>query len=234
MLSHHIFIQYYSDLIGRSTSVIDSIILSFSVFQGSEKIIEVAIEAMEVDDTLWVRYFDDFARGKLHLPTEITPLTRQILQVYIGIDALQSSDTLSKVVSLHVRHHVHQLDISNVVRVLKPVSELESSSLEPDPSTTLTFESLVSPKHSAGHKRLPNISSFIVTKLFETFCEAALKSTFTVKLTQCCKSYLDMVSSLIACYLLPRDDTLILLTKVIILSTDVYTFHGRGYSGWSH
>ena len=167
------------------------------MFQGSEKI-EVAVEAMKVDDTLWVRYFDDFARDKLHLPNEITPLTRQILQVYIGINALESNDTLSKVVSLHVRLHVHQLDISKVVRVLKPVSELESLSLKPDPTATLAFESLVSPKHIAGQKRLPNISSFIVTKLFETFCEAALKSTCTVKLTQCCKSYLDMVSSLFA------------------------------------
>lgn len=151
---------------------------------------------MKTNNTLGVDYFDDFAGHKLHMFKEITPLTRQILQVYIGIDALDSNDILSKVVSLHVRLHVHQLDISKVVRVLRPVPELEGSSLKPDFSTTLAFESLVSPKHIADQKWLPNISSFIVTMLFETFCEAALRSTCTVKLTQCCKSYLGIVCSL--------------------------------------
>ena len=148
---------------------------------------------MRTNNTLWRDYFDDFARHKLHMLKEISPLTRQILQVYIGINALESNDTLSEVVSLHVRLHVHQHDISKVVRVLRSVSQLEGSSLKPDPTATLAFESLVSPKHIADQKRLPNISSFIVTMLFETFCEA-LRST--VKLTQCCKSYLGIVCSL--------------------------------------
>ena len=170
--------------------------LQLSVFQGSESCVEVAVEAMKADHTLWMHYFDDFARHKLDL-NEITPLTRQILEVYIGINAPDCNDALSKVVSLHVRAHVHQLDISKVVRVLRPVSELEirSSSLKADPAATLTLESVVSPKHIAGQKRLPNISSFIVSMLFETFCEAAMRGT--VELTQCCKSYLGIVRSLL-------------------------------------
>ena len=211
--------------------------LPLSVFQGSEKIVEVAVEAMEVDDTLWIHYFDDFARDKLHLPNDIAPLTRQILQVYIGVNALDCKDMLSKLVSLHVRLHVHQLDIAKVVRVLRPMLELEreGSSLKPDPTATLTLESVVSPKHTAGQKRLPNISSFIVIMLFETFCEAALRSS--VKLTQCCKSYLGIVCSLFALILCIRVFQLrciLLMLCIHTLSTDVYTFHGRGYSGWSH
>jgi len=163
------------------------------VFQGSENCVGVAVEAMKADDTLWIHYFDDFARQKLHLFNEITPLTRQILQVYIGINALDCNDTLSKVVSLHVRLHVHQLDISKVVRVLRPVSELESegSSLQPVPTATLTLESLASPEHTVGQKRLPNLSSFVVDMLFKTFHESALRTT--VKLSQCCKSYFGIV-----------------------------------------
>ena len=178
------------------------IIILLSVFQGSENCVGVAVEAMKADDTLWIHYFDDFARQKLHLFNEITPLTRQILQVYIGINAPDCNDTLSKVVSLHVRAHVHQLDISKVVRVLRPVSELEirSSSFKADPAATLTLESVVSPKHIAGQKRLPNISSFIVSMLFKAFCEATMRGTAlrtTVELTQCCKSYLGIVRSLL-------------------------------------
>ena len=165
------------------------------MFQGSESCVEVAIEAMKADHTLWMHYFDDFARHKLNL-NEATPLTCQILQVYIGINAPDCNDILSKVVSLHVRFHVHQLDISKVVRVLRPVSELESRSLslKADPTATITLESVVSPKHTEGQRRLPNISSFIVSMLFETFCEATMRGT--VKLTQCCKSYLGIVRSL--------------------------------------
>ena len=161
------------------------------MFQGSKSCAEVAVEAMKADDTLWNHYVDDFTQHKLHLLNEGNPLTRQILQVYIGIDC---NDTLSKVVSLHVRLHVHQLDISKVVRVLRPVSELESS-LKPDPTATSAFqESVMSPKHIAGQKQLPNILSFIVNMLFGAFCEAARRST--VMLTQCCKSYLGIVRSL--------------------------------------
>ena len=168
------------------------------MFQGNERCVEVAVEAMKVDNNLWIRYFDDFARHKLDL-SEMPPLTRQILEVYIGINALDCSDTLSKVISLHVRLHVHQLDISKVVRVLRPVQKLESeaSTRKTDPTATLALESLVSPKHTVGQRQLPNISSFIVCMLFETFCEAALRTT--VKLIQCYKSYLGIVGSFFAC-----------------------------------
>ena len=151
---------------------------------------------MKVDDSLWNKYFEDFAQQKLHLST---PFTRQILQTYIGINALDDDDILSKIVSLHVRLHVYQIDISKVVRVLRPVSELESegSSLIPDLTATFAFESVVSPKHIAGQKRLPNISSVIISMLFNTFCEVALRSSDN--LTQCCKSYFGIVCSLFAC-----------------------------------
>ena len=163
------------------------------MFQGSESCAEIAVEGMKADDTLWNHYVDDFTQHKLHLLNKGTPLMRKILQVYIGSDALDCNDILSKVVSLHVRLRVHQLDISKVVRVLRPVSELESS-LKPDPAATRAFESLVSPKRIAGQKQLPDILSFIVNMLFEAFCESAHGST--VMLTQCCKSYLGIVRSL--------------------------------------
>jgi len=192
------------------------------VFQGSESCVEVAVEAMKADRTLWKHYFEDFARHKLNL-NEATPLTCQILQVYIGINAPDCNDTLSKVVSLHVRLHVHQLDISKVVRVLRPVSELESRSLslKADPTATLTLESVVSPKHTAGQMRLPNISSFIISMLFETFCEATMRGT--VKLTQCCKSYLGIVRSLfVHFYVLVSFSQVIKCSFIDLLSSIAY------------
>jgi len=195
---------------------------------------------MKANNHLWIQYFDEFARHKLGLFKQITPLTRQILEVYIGIDALDCKDALSKVVSLHVRLYVHQLDISKVVRVLRPVLELETegSSLDDDPTGTFTFKSLVSPKHIAGQKQLPNISSFVVFMLFKTFCEAAPRST--VMLTQCCKCYLGIVGSLFACfnvlgcYTYRNSKYLLCNLRSCILSTDVYTIHERGHFRWSH
>ena len=155
---------------------------------------KVTVEAMQSDDTLWVRYFDDFARHKLHL-LEVTPLTRHILHLYIGIDTLNCEDALSKLVSLHVRLHVHHLDIAKVVRVLNPISKLESqgSSLKPDPTKTFALKSVVSPEHTVGRRRLPNISSFIVTMLFETFTEA-VSTKSSAKLKEWHKSYIGIVS----------------------------------------
>lgn len=155
---------------------------------------KVTVEAMQSDDTLWVRYFDDFARHKLHL-LEVTSLTRHILHLYIGIDTLNCEDALSKLVSLHVRLHVHHLDIAKVVRVLNPILKLESqgSLLKPDPTKTFALKSVVSPEHTVGRKRLPNISSFIVTMLFETFSEA-VGTKSSDKLKEWHKSYLGIVS----------------------------------------
>ena len=164
------------------------------MLQESDSCVKVAVEAMQSDDTLWVRYFDDFAWHKLHL-LETTLLTRHILHLYIGIDSLNCEDVLSKLVSLHVRLHVHHLDIAKVVRVLNPISKLESegSPLKSDPAITLALKSVVSPEHTVGRKGLPIISSFIVTLLFETFCEA-VSTKSTDKLTEWHKSYLGIVS----------------------------------------
>ena len=164
------------------------------MLQKSDSCVKVAVEAMQSDNTLWVRYFDDFARHKLHL-LETTLLTRHILHLYIGIDSLNCEDALSKLVSLHVRLHVHHLDIAKVVRVLNPISKLESqgSPLKSDPAITLALKSVVSPEHTVGQKRPPNISSFIVTMLFETFSEA-VSTKSTDKLTEWHKSYLGIVS----------------------------------------
>ena len=169
------------------------------MLQGSDSCVKVAVEAIQSDDSLWNRYCDDFAQYKLHLP-EMTSLTRYILHLYIGIDTLNCEDALSKLVSLHVRLHVHHLDIAKVVRVLNPISKLETqgSPLKPDPTKTFALKSVVSPEHTVGRKRLPNISCFIVTMLFETFSEA-VSTKSTDKLTEWYKSYLGIVSLWFIC-----------------------------------
>ena len=150
------------------------------MLQESDNCVKVAVQAMQKDDTLWVCYFDDFARYKLHL-LEMTHLTRYILHLYIGIDSLNCGDSLSKLVLLHVRLHVHQHDIAKVVRVLNPISKLESQG------------SPLKPEHTVGQKQPPNISFFIVTMLFEIFSEA-VSTKCTDKLTEWHKSYLGIVS----------------------------------------
>ena len=122
-------------------------------------------------------------------------LTRHILHEYIGIDTFDCEDELSKLISFHVRLHVHNLDIAKVTRLLEPISKLEtkSLSLHPDPTTPFAQTSVVSPEYTVGQKRLPNISLFIVAKLFGAFSEAA-STTNTDKLTQWHRSYLGIVS----------------------------------------
>ena len=156
---------------------------------------EDAVEAMQEDESLWKCYCDNVAQHKLHLPPEMALLTRQILHEYIGIDTFDCEDALSKLISFHVRLHVHNLDIAKVARLLEPISKLEtkSLSLHPDPTTPFAQTSVVSPEYIVGQKRLPNISLFIVAKLFGAFSEAA-STTSTDKLTQWHRSYLGIVS----------------------------------------
>ena len=162
-----------------------------SVLQGSESCVEVVAEAMQRDDSLWKHYCEDFIWYKLHLSPEKTLFVQDILHLYIGSDLLDCTDALSKLVSLHVRLHVHQLDIAKVLKVLKPISKLESisSPLMPNPTTIFALKSVVSPEHTMDKKGLPNISSFIVTVLFEAFSEAGSKD----ELTQWHRSYLSIV-----------------------------------------
>lgn len=151
---------------------------------------KAAIQAMQNDESLWNRYFDDFTQYKLHLLPDMTLFTKQIL----GIDTFDCNNALSNLVLLHVRFHVYKHDTAKVVRVLKPISklEIESSSLTTDPTLTLSFKSVVSPEYTAGQKQLPNISSVALTVLFATFCEAA-STRSADKLTQWHKSYLSIV-----------------------------------------
>ena len=162
-----------------------------SVLQGNESCVEVVAEAMQRDDSLWTHYCEDFIWYKLHLSPEKTLFGQDILPLYIGSDVLDCTDALSKLVSLHVRLHVYQLDIAKVIKVLKPISKLESisSPLMSNPTTIFALKSVVSPEHTMAEKRLPNISSFIVTMLFEAFSEAASKD----ELTQWRRSYLNIV-----------------------------------------
>ena len=158
---------------------------------------EDAVKAMQKDESLWNCYCDDVAQHKLHLPPEMTLLTRHILHEYIDIDTLDCEDVLAKLISFHVRLHVHKLDVAKVARLLEPISKLESKGLplKPVPTTTFAQTSFVSAEYTLGQKMLPNISFFIVAKLFEAFSEAS-STTNTVKLTQWHRSYLGIVSLL--------------------------------------
>lgn len=161
----------------------------YSVLQGSESCLEIVAKAMQSDDSLWTHYCEDFIWYKLHLFPEKTLFIQDILHLYIGSDVLDCTNALSKLVSLHVRFHVHQLDIVKVMKVLKPISKLESMSSPLMPNPIVGLKSVVSPVDTVDKKRLPNISSFIVTMLFEAFSEAASKD----ELTQWHRSYFSVV-----------------------------------------
>ena len=155
---------------------------------------------MDSDDgeTLWTRYFEDFTHYKLHLESEVSPLTKKILEAYIG--PLASTDALSRLVSLHVRVYLLQLNLNKLIRILKPIStlqeEMEASSIAVDPMASLVSATL--PIHTAREVP-PNLASRIVGMLFNFISQTG--TTEVENLAYWYRCYGDIVSTLLLVYI---------------------------------
>ena len=156
---------------------------------------------MDSDDgeALWTRYFEEFTHCKLHLDSEVSPLLKKILEAYIG--PLENTDALSRLVSLHVRVHLLQLDLNKLTRILKPLStlqeEMEASCITVEPTASLV--SATFPVHSVG-KAPPNFASHIVGMLFKFLSQTA--ATDINNLASWYRCYADIVSILSLAYIL--------------------------------
>ena len=136
------------------------------------------------------------------MDSEDLTLKQEILNVYIG--AVDTKDALTQLVSLHVRLHVHQLNLTKVASILRPICrvhhELETLSLV---TKTITAPQ-VFPHHGKSVLQMPeNRVTFIVEMLFSFFCSCSAvdhKDTATRrasdddKFRQWCKSYCNIVS----------------------------------------
>ena len=80
--------------------------------------LHVAVEALEGDSgELWKCYVHDFACHKLHIDAP-----EGIVEAFLG--SLDTTSVASRLVSLHIRIKVGKLNLSKVIRVLKPVLKL--------------------------------------------------------------------------------------------------------------
>ncbi len=132
--------------------------------------LEVTASAMnEYGGEIWNRYFMDFAHKKLHLQPEVTPLTNEILKAYIG--PVTGSSALERLVSLHVRLHVYQMDLTKVTAILKPITKMQQS-LHPAATGSLAYLSLASTLHDP--KSIDRIPQTFVSPIVKTLYTFAL------------------------------------------------------------
>ncbi len=164
----------------------------------------MAAGAMDSDDgeELWARYFEEFTMRTLHLDSEKSLLLKKLLEAYIG--PLESSSALSRLVSLHVRVHLLQLDLNKLTRILKPISalqeEMEASYITADPTASLV--SATFPVHSVS-KAPPNLASHIVGMLYKFLSQTG--ATETENLASWYMCYADIVSTLSLACILPSN-----------------------------
>ena len=171
------------------------LILKFFLLQQKKNCSIVAAEAVDSDPDgcVWSRYFEDFAYHKLHLESKVPTLTKSLLESYIG--TLDNSHGLAQLVSLHVRLHLRQLDLTKVTRVLRPISRMheEMKTLSPtraDPAVTLAgLASVAVPKSTVTI----GFTALVVDTLFSflnTACTQASDAAGDEKLKQyykCCR-----------------------------------------------
>ncbi len=159
--------------------------------QNKKACLEVAVASMKNDTAqeIWKRYFEDFAHFKLHLESKVLPLTSDILKSYFGL--MDGKDFLARLVSLHVRLEVGQLDLGNLSRILRPISRVqqEMQSLSPDALVTsiTLMESVL--------KRPPTLGVYTVDILFTAI--SSLKEGDDDTICQWHRSYNDIVRTYI-------------------------------------
>ena len=146
----------------------------------------IAAEAMDDDNELWVRYRHDFICRSLRLESLSTShLTESLLESYMGdLKTSQSKKALPRLAMLHIRLHVHQLDLTRVTRILRPVSMLHPElTLTPTSSEKTCFNT-------------HNVPAIIIGHIFSLMREACMESIpeKTERCNQYLKSYQDLVS----------------------------------------
>ena len=139
---------------------------------------------------IWKRYFEDFVHFKLHLESKVLPLTNRILTVYIG--SIDEKDSLTRLVSLHVRLEVGQLDLGKLSRTLRPISRVaqEMETLTTMPDAVLT--SITSMVDIRSVTESPEtLGAFTVDILFTAI--SSLQEVDDEKINQWHRSYNDIV-----------------------------------------
>ena len=144
-----------------------------------QECLSVAVNAMS-SDVVWQSYFSDFISQKLHIvhdgpgPHELQ-MSTEILMTYFK-SAMEDKTVLSRLVHLHIRVKVYELDLckfSSVLRTLDTITETAiaaeapSSPTSPDSSAFLAHSFLKSVEKS---KKLTgtahDFTSFILNSLF--------------------------------------------------------------------
>ena len=159
--------------------------------QSKKAWLEVAVESMNNDTAqeIWKRYFEDFAHFKLHLESKVLPLTIEILKAYIGL--MDERDSLTRLVSLHVRFQVGQLDLRKLSGILRPISRVQqemqalSTSVAASITSTVDIQSII--------KMPPTLGVLTVNTLFTAI--SSLQASDDEKICQWHRSYNDIVRS---------------------------------------
>ena len=155
----------------------------------------LAVHDIDADESgdLWKRYCEDFGYHNLHLKSRASTLTQDILKAYFG--TLDTTDTLTCLVSLHVRVRVCQLDLTKLVRLLNPFSrvheEMETLVPKTDPVVAV-----LTPIEPGSKSIIPGLATFSVHTLFNSICYVSTPSSDPSEsdVNQWCTSYCDMVS----------------------------------------
>ena len=162
------------------------------LLQNKKACLEVAVESMDNDTAqeIWKRYFEDFTHFKFHLDLKVLPLTIEILKSYIG--SMAGQDSLARLVSLHVRLEVGQLDLGNLSRLLRPISRVqqEMQTLSPTPDAMLASITATVDIRSVI-ARPPTLGAFIVDTLFTAI--SSLQEVDNEMICQWHRSYNDIV-----------------------------------------
>ena len=148
-------------------------------------------------DIIWNRYFDDFAHDKLHLPPKVPSLTKEIFKAYIG--PVTGSDALCRLVSLHIRLHVYQMDLTKVTTILKPIAKMRQELETLHPATTgslANLSSVTSPIHD--HKSVVRIPQTLVSPIVETLFTFASQMNTADSDSESLKSWYQSYSDIVS------------------------------------
>ena len=159
-------------------------------------VVETVLENDSAHD-LWKRYFMDLVHDKLHLEADVAPLTYSLLESHIGV---LEGGALTRLVMLHVRLHVRQLDIAKVANILRQITRihqktLTTSAVAPD----VTLAALVSNVMTCEQTKHPSLAATVINTLFQSlrFFVAEVACTSEVEdshVNQWYSSYQSLVS----------------------------------------
>ena len=137
------------------------------------------MKKMKNDDTgsIWKRYCSEFVHHKLHIHEE-NELTVELLEAYIRTVDTSNVSSTSRMIALHVHIEEHQLNLSQLSHIIRPVSKFRGDDLETTFTLTKSDSTLaqlsiiasVATPQSASKdatQLLPDVYTLIVTLLFD-------------------------------------------------------------------